>query len=111
VDVAPHAIVLGHGHFDHAENAAYVAAKTGAPLYASEETCGVMRADFERMRKDPAIQDDPVARFPTDAVLNLVPVTTTDSTPGTPPSVPLGRARDRPGPTARRLTGSALPTS
>jgi hypothetical protein len=83
VDVAPRAIVLGHGHFDHAENAAYVAAKTGAPLYASEETCGVMRSDFERMRNDPAIQNDPVARIPGDAVLNLVPVTTTGSTPGT----------------------------
>jgi hypothetical protein len=83
VDVGPHAILIGHGHFDHAENAAYLAGKTGATLYASEETCGVMRSDFERMSNDPMIQDDPDARFPNDAVLNLVPVTTTGSTPGT----------------------------
>lgn len=83
VDVAPSAILIGHGHPDHAENAAYLAAKTGATLYASEETCGVMRSDFERIANDPVIQSDPVARFPRDAVLNLVPVTTTGSTPGT----------------------------
>ncbi len=82
VDVAPHAILIGHGHSDHAENAAYLAAKTGATLYASEETCGVMRSDFERMSNDPMIQNDPVARFPRDAALDLVPVTTTGSTPG-----------------------------
>ncbi|MFI5893483.1 MBL fold metallo-hydrolase [Actinoplanes sp. NPDC051513] len=83
VDVAPSAILLGHGHSDHAENAAYLAGKTGATLYASEETCGVMRSDFERISKDPAIQNDPVARFPRDATLKLVTVTTTGSVPGT----------------------------
>ena len=83
VDVAPSAILIGHGHSDHAENAAYLAAKTGATLYASEETCGVMRSDFERMSNDPMIQNDPVARFPADAALDLVPVTTTGSAPGT----------------------------
>lgn len=83
VDVTPTAILIGHGHSDHAENAAYVAAKTGATLYASEETCGVLRADFERIANDPVIQGDPVARFPRDAALDLVPVTTTGSTPGT----------------------------
>jgi hypothetical protein len=83
VDVAPHAILLGHGHFDHADNAAYLAAKTGATLYASAETCNDLRIDFERMTDDPMIQNDPVARFPSDAALDLVPVTTTGSTPGT----------------------------
>jgi hypothetical protein len=83
VDLAPSAILIGHGHFDHAENAAYLAGKTGATLYASEETCGVLRGDFERMSQDPVIQNDPVARFPRDAALNLVPVTATGSTPGT----------------------------
>lgn len=42
-----------------------------------------MRSDFERMRNDPAIQNDPAARFPDNVVLKLIPVTTTDSTPGT----------------------------
>jgi L-ascorbate metabolism protein UlaG (beta-lactamase superfamily) len=83
VDLAPSAILIGHGHFDHAENAAYLAGKTGATLYASEETCGVLRSDFARMSNDPVIQNDPVARFPRDAAVNLVPVTTTGSTPGT----------------------------
>ncbi len=83
VDAAPTAILIGHGHFDHAENAAYLAAKTGATLYASAETCGAMRSDFARMSSDPLIQDDPVARFPAGATLNLVPVTSTGSTPGT----------------------------
>ena len=83
VDAAPTAILLGHGHFDHAENAAYLAAKTGATLYASEESCAAMRSDFARMSSDPLIQNDPVARFPAGATLNLVPVTSTGSTPGT----------------------------
>lgn len=83
VDVAPRAILIGHGHSDHAENAAYLAAKTGATLYASEETCSAMRSDFERMSNDPVIQNDPVARFASDATLDLVPVTTAGSVPGT----------------------------
>lgn len=83
VDAAPRAILIGHGHSDHAENAAYLAAKTGATLYASEETCAAMTADFERMRTDPVIQGDPVTRFPTNVSLDLVPVTSVGSTPGT----------------------------
>ncbi|RZT07586.1 hypothetical protein EV649_8001 [Kribbella sp. VKM Ac-2569] len=83
VDVAPSAVLIGHGHSDHAENAAYLAGKTGATLYASEETCGVLRSDFERIGEDPVIQNDPVARFPRDASLNLVSVTAAGSVPGT----------------------------
>ena len=49
VDLHPEAIFLGHGHGDHADNAAYIAAKTGARIYASEETCTAMQADFDRM--------------------------------------------------------------
>lgn len=83
VDAAPRAILIGHGHRDHADNAAYIAAKTGATLYASEETCAAIQRDFERMSNDPAIQDDPVTRFPKGASLDLVTVTTAGSTPGT----------------------------
>lgn len=82
VDAAPRAIVIGHGHRDHADNAAYIAAMTGATLYASEETCAAMRGDFERLRNDPAVQDDPATRFPDGASLDLVTVTTAGSTPG-----------------------------
>jgi len=37
VDLQPEAIFLGHGHGDHADNAAYVAKWTGATIYASPE--------------------------------------------------------------------------
>jgi len=45
VDLHPEAIFLGHGHFDHADNAAYIAAKLGIPIYASTETCDNMQLD------------------------------------------------------------------
>ena len=35
IDVHPEAIFLGHGHGDHADNAAYVAKWTNATIYAS----------------------------------------------------------------------------
>src|ERR1700743_2010714 len=45
VDLQPEGIFLGHGHFDHADNAAYIAAQTGATIYASPETCDNMAID------------------------------------------------------------------
>ena len=45
LDLQPEAIFLGHGHFDHADNAAYIAAQTGATIYASPETCDNMAID------------------------------------------------------------------
>jgi hypothetical protein len=45
VDLKPEAIFLGHGHFDHADNAAYIAQQTGAVIYASPETCDNMHTD------------------------------------------------------------------
>jgi hypothetical protein len=45
VDLRPDAIFLGHGHFDHADNAAYIAQETGAVIYASPETCDNMAID------------------------------------------------------------------
>jgi hypothetical protein len=45
VDLDPDLIFLGHGHFDHADNAAYIAAQTGAPIFASPETCDNMAID------------------------------------------------------------------
>lgn len=45
VDLKPEAIFLGHGHFDHADNAAYISQETGAPIYASPETCDNMHID------------------------------------------------------------------
>ncbi len=45
VELMPEAIFLGHGHFDHADNAAYIAQQTGATIYASPETCDNMAID------------------------------------------------------------------
>lgn len=45
LDLQPEALFIGHGHFDHADNAAYIAAKTGATIYASPETCDNMAID------------------------------------------------------------------
>jgi glyoxylase-like metal-dependent hydrolase (beta-lactamase superfamily II) len=45
LDLKPEAIFLGHGHFDHADNAAYVAQETGAVIYATPETCDNMKID------------------------------------------------------------------
>ena len=83
VDLKPEAIFIGHGHFDHADNAAYIAAKTGAHVYASQETCPVMQFDLTRMKADPLIQGNPVARIHPAATIKCTDVTTTASVPGT----------------------------
>ncbi len=83
IDARPDAILLGHGHGDHADNAAYIAAMTGATIYASEETCAVLAADFARLKADPLVNADQKTRIPADAVLRTVPVTSADSVPGT----------------------------
>jgi hypothetical protein len=49
VDVKPEALFIGHGHFDHADNAAYLSKKTGATIYASPETCDNMQIDAARL--------------------------------------------------------------
>jgi len=48
VDLQPEAIFLGHGHGDHADNAAFLSQQTGAPIFASPETCDVMQRDAQR---------------------------------------------------------------
>jgi hypothetical protein len=83
VDLKPEAILLGHGHFDHADNAAYIAAKTGATIYASPETCEAMRQDFARMKDDPIIQANPVAKFAANASVKCSDVTAAGSKPAT----------------------------
>lgn len=83
VDLRAESILLGHGHFDHADNAAYIAARTGASIYATEETCEAMQLDFARQKNDPVIQSNPQTRFAPDAAVVCHPVTTKDSVPGT----------------------------
>ena len=70
VSVHAEAIFLGHGHFDHADNAAYIAKKLDIPIYASAETCDIM-------------QQDAAYYFGTGSKVKCVSVVSTGSTPGT----------------------------
>lgn len=49
VALKPEAIFIGHGHGDHADNAAYIAVKTGARIFGAFEHCETMRADAVRI--------------------------------------------------------------
>ena len=44
----PEAILIGHGHFDHAADAGYVAGRTGAAVLASNEQCDTIKEDAAR---------------------------------------------------------------
>lgn len=44
----PEAILVGHGHFDHAADVGYVAGRTGAVVVGSEEICDVAKEDAAR---------------------------------------------------------------
>jgi hypothetical protein len=44
----PEAILVGHGHFDHAADVGYVAGRTGAVVVGSEEICDVAEDDAAR---------------------------------------------------------------
>ena len=39
ISLHPEAAFLGHGHGDHADNAAWIGGKLGIPIFASAETC------------------------------------------------------------------------
>lgn len=43
VAIQPEAILIGHGHFDHAADAGYVAGHTGAALVAGQSVCDTAR--------------------------------------------------------------------
>jgi hypothetical protein len=43
--IKPEAILIGHGHFDHAGDAGYVAGRSGAVVVGSEEICSVAKDD------------------------------------------------------------------
>ncbi len=73
VKLSPEAIFLGHGHFDHADNAAYLAGKLNIPIYASAETCVAMQADAAALHASGLIDV---------ASVECHSVTTSGSTPG-----------------------------
>jgi L-ascorbate metabolism protein UlaG (beta-lactamase superfamily) len=82
VDVKPEAIFLGHGHGDHADNAAFVAKWTGATIYASPETCDVMQLDVKRMWNDPNAVNGGAKIVPDGNPVNCVAVVPRGSRPG-----------------------------
>jgi hypothetical protein len=69
VDLRPEALFIGHGHFDHADNAAYISKLTGATIYASPETCDNMQLDAARI-------------FGEGTTVSCVSVTSSGSIPG-----------------------------
>ena len=83
VDLHPEAIFLGHGHGDHADNAAYVAKWLNIPIYASPETCDVMQVDVSRMYNDPNTANGGVHIVPDDKPVDCIPVVSRGSVPGT----------------------------
>ena len=49
VNLHPEVILLGHGHGDHADNAAFIAGTLKIPIVSSPETCDVMQLDAGRL--------------------------------------------------------------
>lgn len=74
VALKPEAIFIGHGHGDHADNAAYIALKTGARIFGAAEHCVAMNADVDKL----------VAAnlFPVGSRVRCTALTTTGSVPG-----------------------------
>lgn len=46
--LAPEAIFIGHGHFDHAADAGFIAGRSGAVVVGSETICSTVQADAAR---------------------------------------------------------------
>jgi hypothetical protein len=94
VAAKPEAIFLGHGHGDHADNAAYIAKWTGATIYASPETCDMMQHDVTRMWNDANVVNGGVKIVPSPDPVKCVEVVARGSRPGgydetrNPPSRP-----------------------
>jgi len=83
VDLHPKAIFLGHGHGDHADNAAYIAKWLNIPIYSTPETCAVMQSDVARMFADPNTANGGVKIIPNGDPVNCIPIVTAGSVPGT----------------------------
>src|ERR1041384_7948143 len=81
-DARPEAIFLGHGHGDHADNAAYIAKWSDATIYASAETCQVMHLEVQRMFNDPNTVNGGAKIIPTGAPVKCVDVVPANSRPG-----------------------------
>ena len=82
VDARPEAIFLGHGHGDHADNAAFIAKWTGATIYAAPETCDVMQQDVARMWNDPNLHNGGAKIIPDGEPVNCIGAVPRTSPPG-----------------------------
>jgi hypothetical protein len=82
IDLHPEAIFLGHGHGDHANNAAYIAKWLNIPIYSSPETCDAMQADVTRMFNDPNTVNGGVHLIPNGNPVTCIPVVSRGSVPG-----------------------------
>src|SRR6185437_11429622 len=74
IDLRPEAIFLGHGHFDHADNAAFIAKIANIPIYSSPETCDAMQVDVQRMFNDPNVVNGGVKIIPDNKPVTCIPV-------------------------------------
>jgi hypothetical protein len=83
VDINPEAAFIGHGHGDHADNAAFIAAKAGTKLYMSPEACGTAQTALTRMKNDPFMQADPWFAIPQSTTIDCTGMTTAGSVPAT----------------------------
>ena len=83
VNIQPEAIFLGHGHGDHADNAAYIAKWLDIPIYASPETCDVMQADVVRMFNDPNTANGGAKIIPNGDPVRCIGFVSRASVPGT----------------------------
>ena len=82
VALAPEAIFLGHGHGDHADNAAYIAKLLDIPIYTSPETCDAMQADVQRMFTDPNLVNGGVRIIPNNLPVKCISPISRASIPG-----------------------------
>lgn len=82
IDLQPEAIFLGHGHGDHADNAAYIAKWLDIPIYSTPETCAVMQQDVARMFNDPNAVNGGVKIIPNGNPVTCIPLVTAGSVPG-----------------------------
>ena len=82
IDAHPEAIFLGHGHGDHADNAAYIAKWLNIPIYTTPETCDVMQQDVARMATDPNPQNGGTPYLPNANPVNCIGVVPRGSRPG-----------------------------
>ena len=81
VNLNPEAIFIGHGHSDHADNAAFIAAKTGATLYMTPEACGTAQTALTRMKNDPFMQADAFFAIAPQTTITCVGITSSGSVP------------------------------